>query len=241
MKNGTFFGFLEIDIFVPDKLYKYFEEMPPLFCNTEVKFEDMGAFMQHFVTENNLSDRPRQLLSGMKAKKIMLSSPYLQWLLQKGLEVSKLYQVVEFSPSRCFRKFVQQVSEARRAGDKDDEKKIIADTLKLVGNSAYGSLIMDKTKHLNIHYADGRGAAQLKINNPRFKKCGEIIDDVYELELAKDKICFNLPIQLGYHILQLAKLRMLEFQYDCLGKFCDERNFEYIEMDTDSAYISIAG
>ena len=41
--DDTFFGFLEVDISVPDHLHSYFEEMPPLFCNTEVKFEDMGA------------------------------------------------------------------------------------------------------------------------------------------------------------------------------------------------------
>ena len=44
--------------------------MPPLFCNTEVKFEDMGAFMQQYVREHNMWDKPRRLpLNGMKPKK----------------------------------------------------------------------------------------------------------------------------------------------------------------------------
>ena len=29
--------------------------------------------------------------------------------------------------------------------------------------------------------------------------------------------------------------------YDFMCKFCDARNFEYVEMDTDSAYMSVAG
>ena len=61
------------------------------------------------------------------------------------------------------------------------------------------------------------------------------------MEMAKTKIRFDLPIQLGYHILQLAKLRMLQFRYDCLQEYCDVNDFEYIEMDTDSAYLSLAG
>ena len=49
---------------------------------------------------------------------------------------------------------------------------------------------------------------------------------------GKAKICFDLPIQLGYHILQLAKLRMLQFRYDCLENYCDMKDFEYLKMDT---------
>ena len=239
--EDTFFGFLEVDINVPDHLHSYFEEMPPLFCNTQVKLEDMGAFMQGFVKDHKLSEKPRRLLiGGMKAEKILLSSHYLKWLLQKGLVVSRIYQVVEFTPKRPFRKFVQDVSDARRAGDVDKDQKIIADTMKLIGNSGYGSLIMDKVKHQDTLYAQGRGAAQLKINEPCFKKCTVISDDTYEVEMAKKKIRFDLPIQLGYHILQLAKLKMLQFRYDCLGNYCDMNDFEYLEMDTDSAYISMS-
>ena len=240
--DDTFFGFLEVDIHVPDHLHTYFEEMPPLFCNTEVKFQDMGAFMQQYVRDHGLSDKPRRLLlSGMRADKILLSSPYLKWLLQKGLVVTKLHQVIEYTPQRCFRKFVQEVSDARRAGDADSAQKIIAETMKLIGNSGYGSLIMDKERHCNTLYTEGRGAAQLNINDPRFKKCTVITDNLYEMEMAKTKIRFDLPIQLGYHILQLAKLRMLQFRYDCLEEYCYVNDFENLEMDTDSAYLSLAG
>ena len=171
----------------------------------------------------------------------MLSSPYLKWLMQKGPSVTKLHQVMEYTPQRCFRQFMRDVSDAHRAGDVDNAQKIIADTMKLVGNSGYGFLIMDKEKHQDILYAEGWGAAQLNINDPRLKKCAAITDNLYEIEIAKTKILFDLPIQLSYHILQLAKLRMLQFRYDCLEKYCDTRDFEYLEMDTDSAYLSLAG
>ena len=123
----------------------------------------------------------------------------------------------------------------------DKAQKIIADTMKLIGNSGYGSLILDKEKHQDILYAEGWGAAQLNINDPRLKKCALVTDNLYEMEMAKTKIRFDLPIQLGYHILQLAKLRMLQFRYDCLQEYCDVNDFEYIEMDTDSAYLSLSG
>ena len=40
---------------------------------------------------------------------------------------------------------------------------------------------------------------------------------------------------------QYAKLRMLQFYYDFLDKYLDRSDFQMCEMDTDSAYIAIAG
>ena len=40
---------------------------------------------------------------------------------------------------------------------------------------------------------------------------------------------------------QYAKLRMLQFYYDCLDTYLDRSDYEYCEMDTDSAYITISG
>ena len=99
-------------------------------------------------------------------------------------------------PKKCFANFVDQVSEARRGGDIHPDQSIIADTMKLIGNSAYGSLIMDKEKHQDVKYIQGKGKAQLSHNNPLFRKSVKINDELYEIEQAKSKINFNLPIQL---------------------------------------------
>ena len=48
------------------------------------------------------------------------------------------------------------------------------------------------------------------------------------------------PYQCGIAVYQLAKLRMLEFYYDFLDKFCDRRDFELIQMDTDSFYMALS-
>ena len=50
----------------------------------------------------------------------------------------------------------------------------------------------------------------------------------------------NVPVVVGFSILQLAKLRMLQFYYNCIDRFVDRRDFQYDEMDTDSAYMAFA-
>ena len=57
----------------------------------------------------------------------------------------------------------------------------------------------------------------------------------------KQKIILNLPIYLGVFILNCAKLHMLKIYYYCVDKYLSCEDFEYSEMDTDSAYMAISG
>lgn len=251
VKSEALFGMVEVDIEVPEKWegefqpklspWNYFKEMSPLFCNTEVKFEDIGEHMQKHIEKEGLSTHPRRLLvGGMKAEKMLLGTPLLKWYLDHGLKVTRIYQVVEFNAQACFKKFVNDVTEARRMGDGRPEFEIIGNTMKLIGNSGYGSLIMDKTKHRDITYVQGEHQTCLAINQDEFRNATCLGGDFYELEMAKTKITMDLPIQLGYFILQYAKMKMLEFNYDFLDIYVDRADYMLLEMDTDSNYLCLS-
>ena len=47
---------------------------------------------------------------------------------------------------------------------------------------------MDKEKHRDVLYVNGRGITQMKMNDPSFTKCTTIQDDMYEMEMTKSKI-----------------------------------------------------
>ena len=253
VKSGLLFGMIEVDIEVPDvwpdhlknvnskSPREYFSEMSPIFCNTDIPFENIGEHMQAHVHANNLSQKSRRLLvGGMKAEKILLATPLLQSYLNHGLKVTRVYQVVEYKKQKCFKDFRDRVSDARRRGDHDPDLEVEAATMKLIGNSGYGSLIMDQTKHQNIKYCQSQHEASLMVNSPHFRKLTELPKDIFEMEMSKKTIQLNLPIQLGFFILQYAKLRMLEFYYDFVDFYIDRSDFMYLEMDTDSAYFAIS-
>ena len=44
---------------------------------------------------------------------------------------------------------------------------------------------------------------------------------------------------MGIFVYYLAKLKMLKFVYDCIKKYILDDCFEFIEMDTDSLYLSL--
>jgi hypothetical protein len=50
----------------------------------------------------------------------------------------------------------------------------------------------------------------------------------------------NLPVQVGFSVFQLAKLRMLEFYYDFLDKYFDRSDYQLLQMDTDSMYLGLS-
>ena len=77
------------------------------------------------------------------------------------------------------------------------------------------------------------------INSSNFKNLDNITESVYEVEMYKNQIKMDNPIQIGFFILQYAKLRMLEFYYDCLHKFLKPNSFELTETDTDSVYMAL--
>ena len=66
------------------------------------------------------------------------------------------------------------------------------------GNSAYGLVLHDKTKHINVKYVHGERSAKILVNDPHFISLCEIGVDVYRIESLKNKIDLDMPIALGF-------------------------------------------
>ena len=180
------------------------------------------------------------LAAGYRGEKILLATPLLRWYLAHGLVVDHVYQIIEYEPKPCFQNFGDSVSAARRAGDADPDKAIIADTIKLLGNSGYGKTVTNIDRHREVKYCTEVGTSS-HINNKRFRQLDVVTDDVYEITSNKARLTYDLPLHIGFFVYQYAKLRMLQFYYDFIDRYVDRSLFQYCEMDTDSAYIALAG
>ena len=242
IRNDLFFGAAEVDIQVPKHLYEKFQEFSPIFINAEVGFNDIGAHMQSHVEENNLDRKGKRLLLGvMKAEKILLATPLLKWYLLQGLEITKVYQTIEFDlDNNPFHGFVNSVTNARREGDRDPNKSILALTSKLIGNSAFGSNLMRKQRHTDTCYSRDEKKINEMINNKRFIALTELDEGYCEINMKKKKILMNIPISIGFFILQYAKLRLLSFYFQFIDKYIDRSDFELVQCDTDSLYIAFS-
>ena len=216
--DGTLFGMIECDVRVPDNLREYFAEMQPIFKNTTVTRDDIGSFMQQYAEEHDIMSTPRRMLVGSyRGEKILLATPLLRWYLAHGLVVDRVYQIIEYEPKPCFQNFGDSVSAARRAGDADPDKSIIADTMKLLGNSAYGKTVTNVDRHRKVTYCTEVGTSLL-VGNKRFRQLDVVTDDAYEITSSKARVTYDLPHHIGFFVYQYAKLRMLEFYYDFVDR-----------------------
>ena len=226
--DGTLFGMVECDLHVPEHLQDHFAEMQPIFKNATVTRDDIGPFMRQYAGDHDIMSTPRRMLVGSyRGDKILLTTPLLQWYLAHGLVVDRVYQIVEYSPKPCFQHFGESVSTARRNGDVDPDKSIIADTMKLLGNSAYGKTVTNVDRHRDVKYCTEGGTSTL-ISNKRFRQLDVVTDDAYEVTSSKARVTYDLPLHIGFFVYQYAKLRMLEFYYDFVDRYVAIVNNHFI-------------
>ena len=218
--DGTLFGMVECDVRVPEHLQDHFAEMQPIFKNTTVTRDDIGPFMRQYAEEHDIMTKPRRMLVGsFHGIKLLLATPLLRWYIAHGLVVDRVYQIVEYSPKPCFQNFGDSVSAARRAGDADPDKSIIADTMKLLGNSAYGKTVTNVDRHRKVTYCTEVGTSlSLLVGNKRFRQLDVVAEDAYEVTSSKACLTYDLPLHIGFFVYQYAKLRMLQFYYDFVDR-----------------------
>ncbi|POM58373.1 Hypothetical protein PHPALM_36980 [Phytophthora palmivora] len=221
------FGFIEGDIETPEHLKAYFKEMTPIFKNgvIEPTGEVIGDFMADVGKKEN-KKAGRKLFGSYFGKQILIYSPLLKWYLAHGMVATKVHTFVKCHTARPFKKFGEKVSDARRAGDADKSKAVLAEAMKLVGNSPYGCAAMNKTKHRDVVYSSDDVDIRNKIEHYLFKDLEELQGGC-EISNRKRNITLYNPIHMAVAVYLLAKLRMLEFYYDCIDFYFDCSDFEY--------------
>ena len=90
IKKGKFFGYVQCDIEVPEKLRANFAIFPPTFKNTLVSESDIGDLMKNYADEERLLSQLRKMLiSSFTLQNGTLFTPLLLFYLQLGLVCTK--------------------------------------------------------------------------------------------------------------------------------------------------------
>ena len=234
------FGYVQGDLEVPEDLRKRFANFPPIFKNCDVGRDNIGKYMLEHAEKNTLLLKlQRMMISSNIINNGIVITPLLMFYLKLGLRCTKIRRFIEYTPQKDFNGFVQSVVDAKREGDENPDSSVVAETMKLLGNSSYGYQIMDRSRHTQTFYLSDENTHKA-INNRLFRRLNNVGRGIYEVELVKSSVEHREPIIVGFFILQYAKLRMLELYYNFFDKFCDVQKFEELEMDTDSLYLALA-
>ena len=127
------------------------------------------------------------LISKLKLENGTVLTPLFNFYLERGLQCTKIYRFVQYTPQKCFNNFVQTVVDARREGDENPLSGVVAQKVKLSGNSSYGYQIMDRSRHIITKYLNDEKTHKA-FNEPLFKRLNTVEIDLYEVELLKSTI-----------------------------------------------------
>ena len=191
-----------------------------------VSRDDIGEHMREYTERNNVFKKPRRMLIGCYfGEKILLIIPLVKWYLDHGLKVTKVYEFIEYYPSKCFEQFGLNVSEARHASDSNPSKAVLAESQKLHGNRSCGKCLTNKERHREDHYCN-RSEVTKFINSRVFHRLNNITDELYEVECLKKSVKEDLPLQISFFVYGCVKLRMLGFYFDFQLHFIDRKDFQ---------------
>ena len=198
IREDKLFGYLQCNLEVPDVLEYKFLNFPSIFKNFNVSQADIGDYMRDYAIDNDLLKQPQRLLiSSFKLENGTVITPLLNFYLSVGLKCTKIYRFVQYTPKKCFNNFVQSVVDARRAGDENPESSVVAETMKLLGNSSYGYQIMDRSRHTETKNLNEEKTHKA-INGKLFERLNSVSKELYEVELVKSKIEHHEPITVGF-------------------------------------------
>ena len=153
IKERKLFGYVQCDIEVRGKLRSKFEKFPPIFKNTLVSKSDIGDLMKNYAEEERLLSQPQKvLITSFRLQNGTLIIPLLLFYLHLGLVVTKIHRFVEYTPKKCFNRFVQAAMDARMKGVENLNSSLVAETMNLLANSSYGYQIMDRSRHTVTKY-----------------------------------------------------------------------------------------
>ena len=109
--NGELFGFLQVDIHVPDKIIDKFSKFCPLFVMDSIPAELIPSHMREYQTRTRRKTiRGTTKLFGVtRTEEILLYSPMLKWYISHGMKVTAIRKYLRYKPGQPFSWFSKEV------------------------------------------------------------------------------------------------------------------------------------
>ena len=216
---------LEVDIYYPKKFHNFHNDLS-------------------FMCERMKINGVEKLIPNLYYKKrYVIHIRVLEQALKHGLVLVRIHRVIEFKQSAWMKEYINFNTELRTAVANDFEK----DFYKLMNNAVFEKS-MENIKHRNIKLVTNQEVYLKAVMKPNFKSGILFSENLMGCEMGKTKLVINKPVYLRQAILDLSKIVMYEFHYDCMKQKYPERlTLCYMDMDsliynieTDGFYKDIA-
>ncbi|XP_061191773.1 uncharacterized protein LOC133200019 [Saccostrea echinata] len=221
---------LEVDLKYPDSLHDEHSDYPLAPENNTITDDMLSPHSLMLKEKLDIKGSAPKLVPNLSDKgKYVLHYRNLKYYLSKGLVLSKIHRVLEFTQSPWLKSYID-FNTHRRSQATTDFKK---DFYKLMNNYVFGKTMENMRKRVNVELVHTKKRLRKVCAKPNFQSFKIFNEDLVAVNLRKNNIVLNRPIYAGFCILDLAKLLMFEFHYDFVKSTYGEKA-SLLFTDTDS-------
>ena len=198
LANHSDHGYLlEVDVAYLRELHNYHSDLP--FMCSRMKISRVEKLVPNLYYK----------------KKYVIHIRALKQALDHGLVLECIHRTIEFKQSNWMREYID-FNTRLRAADKNEFEK---DFYKLMNNSVFEKMMENIRKHQNIKLVNNKVDYLQAVMRPNFKSGMLISPDLIGCEMGKIRVVMDKPVYLGQAILDLSKIVMYEFHYDCMKHY----------------------
>ena len=221
---------LEVDLEYPSSLHDAHSDYPLAPENKTVSDEMLSAHSKVLKEKLGIKGNASKLIPNLSnKKKYVLHYRNLKYYMTKGILLSKIHRVLEFTQSSWLKSYIDFNTERRSQAETAFEK----DFYKLMNNSVFGKTMENMRKRVNVELVHTKKRLHRVVAKPNFQSFKIFNKDLVAVNLRKTNIVLNRPIYAGFCILDLAKLLMFQFHYDFVKSTYGEKA-QLLFTDTDS-------
>ena len=222
--EGNFYGLIKCDLHSPPSLIEKFKSVnfAPVIQHIEIEESMVNENLLETMKERGIKfPLPRQLTVTFHGKGMFITTTLLKFYKKIGMEISNITQAIQYPKAKPLEKFVKTVTENRINATTTSE----SNTWKLVANSSYGRLGMNRSKFVN-RFISAEGHP---LKHPGYiKQCHDIPPTNF-IEVVKDKKKYEevTPIHLATTILLNSKEKILKTVWTMI-EYWDTTAFDII-------------
>lgn len=227
--------FVECDFHYPDELHDAHNDYPlapeRLLVEEHLLSDEQRDLRQNYNTVR--TSTPKLIPNFFPKSNQLVHYRNLRFYLEHGLVLTKVHKAIRFKQARWLRPYVQTNTELR-AQSKDP---VEVNLRKNMNNTIYGKTCENLTKRTDIKLVASKQLCDKLVNKPHCRRFQVFAPELAAVELQKVKCLINKPAYVGFAVLELSKLHMFKFHYDCLREWYAAA--ELLFTDTDSLVYQI--
>ena len=214
IREDKFFGFVLCDLSTSDKIKEKYKTLnfPPIVRRQEITEELLSDYQIEMLRLSNRKLPITTVINAWEGTRLLMFTPYLKFLLKIGVKITKVHQIIQYSPGKCFSSFINKCVKGRIDAGADKTK---ANTFKIAMNSSYGKLLENVSKYTETKVKRFQDIKRKWLRNKilSISEIGDEDNDIMEVVSRKNKIKDDKLPHCGVAVLQWSKFLLMKFIY----------------------------